>query len=111
MRDYCVYILTNKSGTLYTGVTNDLERRVYEHKHKLVGGFTEKYNITRLVYYEVTSDIRDAISREKQIKGWGRRKKLTLIQSMNPRWRDLAEGWYEEGAVVARGSDPSLRSG
>ena len=73
---------------------------MYEHKHKLAGGFTKKYNITRLVYYEATPDIRDAISREKQIKGWGRRKKLDLIQSMNPKWRDLAEGWYEEGAVV-----------
>ena len=111
MRDYFVYILTNNSGTLYTGVTNDLERRVYEHKQKLMGGFTKKYNITRLVYYEATPDIRDAISREKQIKGWGRRKKLDLIQSMNPKWRDLAEGWYEEGAVVGQGSDPSPRSG
>ena len=73
---------------------------MYEHKHKLAGGFTKKYNITRLVYYEAVPDVRAAISREKQIKGWGRRKKLDLIQSMNPKWRDLAEGWYEEGAVV-----------
>ncbi len=111
MRDYFVYILTNESGTLYTGVTNDLERRVYEHKHKLIKGFTKKYNITRLVYYEVIADVRDAISREKQIKSWGRRKKLALMQSMNPRWRDLAEGWYEGDAGFAQGSDPSRRSG
>lgn len=111
MRDYFVYILTNESGTLYTGVTNDLERRVYEHKHKLIKGFTKKYNITRLLYYEVIGDVRDAISREKQIKSWGRRKKLALMQSMNPRWRDLAEGWYEEGAGFAQEPDPSLRSG
>ena len=111
MRDYFVYILTNQSGTLYTGVTNDLKRRVYEHKHKLIKGFTKKYNITRLVYYEVIAGVRDAIRREKQIKSWGRRKKLALIQSMNPKWRDLAKGCYEEVAVVAQGSDPSLRSG
>ena len=111
MRDYFVYILTNESGTLYTGVTNDLERRVYEHKHKLIKGFTKKYNITRLVYYEVIAGVRDAIRREKQIKSWGRRKRLALMQSMNPRWSDLAEGWYEEGAGFAQGSDPSPRSG
>ena len=109
MPDYFVYILANESGTLYTGMTNDLERRVHEHKHKLIRGFTKKYNITRLVYYEATPDVRDAISREKQVKSWARRKKLALIQSMNPKWRDLAEGWYDE-ALVTEGSDPSLRS-
>jgi len=69
MKQYYVYIMTNNSGTLYTGVTSNLERRVYEHKHKLVPGFTKKYNITRLVYYDATSDVRSAIAREKEIKG------------------------------------------
>ena len=110
MPDYFVYLLANESGTLYTGVTNDLERRDCEHKHKLVRGFTKKYNITRLVYYEAAPDVRDAICREKQVKSWARHKKLTLVRSINPKWRDLAEGWYDE-AVVAKGSDPSLRSG
>jgi putative endonuclease len=88
---YFVYIMTNKSGTLYTGVTNNLERRVYEHKHHLVKGFTNKYNIDKLVYFEETNDINAAISREKQIKGWLRKKKIALIESMNPGWKDLSE--------------------
>ena len=92
MKQYYVYMMTNKSRTLYTGVTNDLERRVYEHKQKLVPGFTAKYNITRLVYFEVTQDVRAAIAREKQIKGWLRRKKITLIESVNPEWKDLSIG-------------------
>lgn len=96
MRAYYVYIMTNKkNGTLYTGVTNNLERRVYEHKHKLVPGFTSKYNLTRLAYFEDTNDITIAIAREKQIKGWLRKKKIILIESMNPEWNDLSEGWYE----------------
>jgi putative endonuclease len=88
--------MTNRTRTLYTGVTNNLKRRVYEHKHKLIEGFTKKYNITRLVYYEATPDVRSAIAREKQIKGWLRSKKIALIESVNPEWRDLSEGWYEE---------------
>jgi putative endonuclease len=88
---YFVYIMTNKSGTLYTGVTNNLERRIYEHKHHLVNGFTKKYRIGKLVYFEETNDINAAISREKQIKGWLRKKKIALIESMNPGWKDLAE--------------------
>jgi len=88
---YFVYIMTNKSGTLYTGVTNNLERRIYEHKHHLVKGFTNKYNIDKLIYFEETSDINAAISREKQIKGWLRKKKIALIESMNPEWKDLSE--------------------
>ncbi|CAD5983274.1 MULTISPECIES: GIY-YIG nuclease family protein [Planktothrix] len=90
MKNYYVYIMTNKSKTLYTGVTNDLTRRVYEHKHKLIPGFTQKYNITKLVYYEETSDVHAAIAREKQIKGWLREKKINLIESMNPNWVDLS---------------------
>jgi putative endonuclease len=93
-KEYYVYIMTNKSRTLYTGVTNDLMRRVYEHKNKLVKGFTSKYNIQFLVYYESSSSIYSAIEREKQIKGWLRKKKIALIDSMNPEWKDLSEEWY-----------------
>jgi putative endonuclease len=91
---YYVYIMTNRSKTLYTGVTNDLTRRVYEHKNKMIDGFTEKYNITKLVYFEETNDILSAITREKQIKGWLRSKKIALIGSVNPKWEDLSEGWF-----------------
>jgi len=93
MREYYVYIMTNKSRTLYVGVTSNLLRRIFEHKNHLIEGFTEKYNINKLVYYEMTNDIIEAISREKQIKGWLRQKKIDLIQSMNPTWRDLSEDW------------------
>jgi len=91
-KQYYVYILTNKRNTvLYTGVTNDLKRRVYEHKEKLAEGFTKKYNITKLVYYEIFEDIKDAIEREKIIKGGSRAKKIDLIKSMNSEWGDLHE--------------------
>ena len=90
---YYVYIMTNRSRTLYTGVTNNLERRVYEHKQKLVPGFTSKYNITQLVYYETCADVREAIAREKQIKGWLRAKKIALVESINPEWKDLSTEW------------------
>lgn len=93
MRQYYVYIMTSRSRTLYVGVTNNLKRRVLEHKQKLFEGFTKKYNLTRLVYFEQTSDVRSAIRREKQIKGWLRRRKVALIESINPKWRDLSEGW------------------
>jgi len=94
MRHYSVYIMTNRSRTLYTGVTNDLQRRVYEHRQKMGSKFTSKYNITQLAYYENYSDIRDAIAREKQIKGWRRAKKIALIESTNPEWQDLSADWY-----------------
>lgn len=85
-----VYLLANKhNNVLYTGVTNDLIRRFYEHKNKLVAGFTQKYNVDRLVYFEVCSGIVVAIEREKQIKGWSRKKKQALINSLNPEWDDL----------------------
>jgi len=90
-KQYYVYILTNKSGTLYTGVTNDLVRRVFEHKNQMVDGFTKRYNLKYLVYYETTNDVHEAIAREKQIKGWLRAKKLQLINSLNPAWKDLSE--------------------
>jgi len=96
MKQYYIYIMTNNSKTLYTGVTDDLVRRVYEHKNKLIEGFTQKYNIARLVYYEITSDVQAAIQREKQIKGWLRKKKIALIEAANPEWKDLSEGWYEK---------------
>ena len=96
MKQYYVYIMANDSGTLYIGVTNDLQRRVYEHKKKLVEGFTEKYNITKLVHYEQTNDVMAAIEREKQLKGWIRKKKVALIESENPYWEDLSKDWFEE---------------
>ena len=95
-KEYYVYIMTNKSRTLYTGVTNDLLRRVYEHKNKLIKGFTSKYHIQYLVYYETTSSINSAIEREKQIKGWLRAKKLALVDSINPVWKDLSADWFDK---------------
>jgi len=94
MKTYYVYIMTNKSGTLYVGVTNDLTRRVLEHKNHMIEGFTKKDKITRLVYYDETTDINEAIAREKQLKGWLRKKKVALIESANPEWNDLSEGWF-----------------
>jgi putative endonuclease len=89
-REYCVYIMTNAHNTvLYTGVTGNLKRRAYEHKHGLGGVFTKKYNVNKLVYYEVGGDVRAAIAREKQIKGGSRQRKIDLVNSLNPEWRDL----------------------
>ena len=93
MKDYFVYIMTNRSGTLYTGVTSDLERRVYQHKHKLIPGFTSRYRINKLIFYEMTSNVEAAIAREKQIKGWLRKKKLALVATINAEWRDLSDDW------------------
>jgi putative endonuclease len=88
-----VYILTNvHNKVLYTGVTSDLVKRVYEHKNKLVDGFTKKYNVHKLVHFEVSDDMMSAITREKQIKGWLRSKKIALIETKNPEWKDLYEG-------------------
>ena len=86
--------MTNRSRTRYTGVTGDLARRVHEHRHRLVPGFTSRYQIDRLVHAEQFSEAPDAIAREKQIKGWVRAKKLALISESNPGWRDLAEEWF-----------------
>ena len=91
MRNYYVYIATNRSKTLYIGVTNDIVRRIWEHKNKVIRGFTEQYNINKLVYVEQTSNIEDAIAREKQLKGWLRKKKVELIESTNPDWDDLSK--------------------
>jgi putative endonuclease len=90
MKQYYVYILASKkNGTLYIGVTNDLIKRVYEHKNNLADGFTKKYNIHDLVYFEETNDVYEAIQREKQMKKWNRRRKINLIQAENPDWKDL----------------------
>ena len=90
-RQYCIYILSNKNNTvLYTGVTNNLPRRIYEHKAKLVDSFTKRYNLNKLVYYEVFDQVEYAILREKQIKGGSRAKKIALIIAMNPKWLDLS---------------------
>jgi putative endonuclease len=85
-----------KHGTVYTGMTNDLERQVLENKKKLVDGFTKKYNLTKLVYFEDTNSALSAIEREKQIKGWLRSKKVALIEAQNPEWNDLSDGWYND---------------
>lgn len=91
-KQYCVYIMANTHNTvLYTGVTNNLERRVYEHKNGLGSAFVRKYNVHKLVYYEIGSDVNVAIAREKQIKGGSRKKKVDLINSLNPEWKDLYE--------------------
>ena len=99
-RGYVYLLASQKNGTLYTGVTIDLMRRVYEHNNKLIKGFTSKYNIQFLVYYESTSSIHVALEREKQIKGLLRAKKIALINSMNPKWKDLSEEWFVEGNSI-----------
>ena len=94
-KTYYVYLLTNwNNKVLYTGVTSNLEGRVYQHKNKLIKGFTEKYNINKLVYFEQTSDIESAITREKEIKHWRREKKNMLVESTNKEWQDLSKRWY-----------------
>lgn len=94
-RHYYVYLLTNRHNTvLYTGVTNNLERRVHEHKTKAIPGFTAQYNVNKLVYFEETINVQAAIAREKEIKGWRREKKDALVDSINPDWKDLSEEWF-----------------
>ena len=94
--EYSVYILTNKSNTtFYVGVTSELENRVWQHKNKAYDGFTSKYEINKLVYYEEYQWVHDAIAREKQLKGGSRQKKIDLIVAENPGWNDLSDGWYE----------------
>jgi putative endonuclease len=103
-RRYFVYVMANRGRTIYVGVTNDLTRRVQEHKTGGVSAFTARYGLTALVYCESVGDVHAAIAREKQIKGWTRAKKVALIEAMNPEWDDLGAAWVS-------GSDPSLRSG
>ena len=102
MRDYSfyVYILTNwNNKVMYIGITNNLRRRMYEHKNKLVDGFTKKYNVNKLVYYEQTTDVRAAIAREKEIKKWRREKKDKLVMSMNSEWKDLSLEWENDDVI------------
>lgn len=95
-KTYYVYIMTNSTNSVYyTGVTNDLQRRVYEHKNKLVEGFSTSYSLNKLIIFEMTDDIEAAIAREKQLKGGSRRKKEALIKGMNPVFKDLSAGWFE----------------
>jgi len=109
---YYVYILTNYSKTLYIGVTGNLHRRVWQHKQGQGSEFCVRYKIDRLVYYESFDEVVKAINREKQLKGLLRIKKIQLVVSMNPTWRDLSEGWYGRHAYQpAECTDPSLRSG
>ncbi len=94
MKTAFVYVMGSTTGTLYVGVTSNLERRVWEHKHHVNDGFTKRYNVTNLLFIEECSRMDDAIAREKQIKAWSRGKKLALIRDRNPRWNDLAWNWY-----------------
>jgi putative endonuclease len=103
MKEFFVYIMSNHSRTLYVGITNDLERRVWEHTHGTVKGFTSWYRMTKLVYFEGWPSINEAIGREKQLKGWLRTRKLALIERRNPDWDDLSSGWFGH-------QDSSLRS-
>lgn len=91
---YSVYIMGSLSGTLYIGMTNDLRKRVFQHKFHRLEGFTEKYNVERLLYFESFDEVSKAINREKQLKGWRRSKKIALIEFRNPHWLDLAREWY-----------------
>ena len=105
-RFHYVYIMTNRSKTLYTGVTSNLEGRVFEHKHHTYPGFTSRYRVDRLVYFERFGSVHAAIAREKQIKGLLRIKKMALIVSMNPGWKDLSEGWYGRHQYQPESSSP-----
>lgn len=94
-KNYYVYILTNwNNKVMYIGVTNNLERRIQEHKSKQIEGFTKKYNVTKLVYYDITNDVNEAIAMEKKLKGWKRDRKNSLVESINPEWKDLSEDWF-----------------
>ena len=95
-RTYYVYIMASRSHTLYIGMTNDLQRRVSQHKLGTINGFSKRYRITSLVYFEETSDVIAAITREKQLKGWLRHRKIELIEATNPHWRDLSRDWQSE---------------
>ncbi len=104
METYSVYILASKKeGTLYIGVTSDLEKRVWQHKNKIIKGFTEKYNVNKLVYYEQTGNVESALTREKQLKEWQRRWKIRLIEKDNPEWNDLYEELRTDGSRPASG--------
>jgi len=111
MRQFHVYVMANRSRTLYVGMTNDLARRVWEHKHMQADGFTRRYLIDRLVYYETAADAETAICREKQIKGWLRAKKVALIESANPEWSDLSLDFLDIRQTVSTGPFASQNTG
>ncbi|MGA9672564.1 MAG: GIY-YIG nuclease family protein [Terracidiphilus sp.] len=103
---YFTYIVASRSHTLYVGVTSDLHKRIFQHKWKEHGGFTERYNCDRLVWFEISGEVRSAIAREKQVKHWRREKKIALIEKMNPAWIDLSKDWYDvEPADLKRATD------
>jgi putative endonuclease len=112
MKDHCysVYIVASKSRVIYTGMTNDLSRRVFEHKNELVTGFTKQYRCHRLVYYESFDDVNKAIDREKQLKRWSRLKKIWLIERRNPTWEDLAADWFTKHMYEPEKQVPPLAS-
>jgi putative endonuclease len=109
VKDYrfWVYILGSRSGTLYVGMTNDLERRLFDHRAGIYPGFASRYGLTRLLYFEETTDVFEAITREKQIKGWSRGKKILLLESINPSWRDLSRDWVTSGHPEERSDEGS----
>jgi putative endonuclease len=109
-KEYYVYILSNLTKRLYVGITNNLERRMYEHKNKHADGFTAKYNLTRLVYFEDYKYVLDAIATEKQLKGWLRERKIALVESQNPNWDDLSEFWFPVKTDSSTTSEYGLRS-
>ena len=112
-RTYCVYIVGSLSGTLYIGMTGNLHKRAFEHKCHRIEGFTDKYDVERLLYWESYDDVHNAIGREKQLKGWRREKKVVLVESMNPQCLDLSKEWYpwmkecEEGRGASTAEDRS----
>jgi putative endonuclease len=108
MKSYWVYVLSGRTRTLCVGVTNGIERRTYEHQNKSVPGFTSKYRLDRLVYFEEHADIRNALEREKQIKSWQREKKMAPVESLNPKWRDWSLNWRL--ADHSQRADQSLRA-
>lgn len=111
MSEYYVYILSNRSSTLYIGLTNDLMKRIYEHKEKFVDGFTKRYSINRLVYYESSENVESAITREKQLKGWRRARKIALIESVNPEWKDLSLEFLSPINDILKDDKPIIKRG
>jgi putative endonuclease len=111
MTNYFVYIMSNRSSTLYVGATNDLGNRTYQHKEKFVEGFTKRYAINRLVYYEVCESRESAITREKQLKGWRRDRKIALIESVNPEWRDISSDFMDYAPKTDDVNKPIMRRG
>ena len=101
MKRYFVYIITNKYNTVfYIGITSDIIKRIYEHKNKLVKGFSQKYNLIKLIYFEETNDVNEAIRREKQLKNWNRQWKINLVRETNPNFKDLALEWYDGDSEI-----------